>query len=161
MTVHGLLLAAGAGSRMGTPKALVRGDDGEPWLVRGVRTLVGGGCTQVDVVLGASAEEALARAGRYPDDRSDDKGAEFEGAEVAVMGHGRSAVPYAFIGSERGDAVLVQRMDHEDRPRLVQVLATGTAPEGVLAVPSRGLHLTANEDDGTISVFALRERGRR
>jgi hypothetical protein len=110
---------------------------------------------------GASAEEALTRAGRYPDDRSDDKGAEFEGAEVAVMGHGRSAVPYAFIGSERGDAVLVQRMDHEDRPRLVQVLATGTAPEGVLAVPSRGLLLTANEDDGTISVFALRERGRR
>ncbi len=59
MTVHGLLLAAGAGSRMGMPKALVRDDDGEPWLVRGVRSLVDGGCGQVDVVLGASAEEAL------------------------------------------------------------------------------------------------------
>ncbi|MEP9363592.1 nucleotidyltransferase family protein [Nocardioides sp. CN2-186] len=57
--VHGLLLAAGAGSRMGMPKALVRGDDGEPWLVRGVRALVDGGCTRVSVVLGASAEEAL------------------------------------------------------------------------------------------------------
>ena len=44
---------------MGMPKALVRGDDGEPWLVRGVRTLTDGGCTQVTVVLGASAEEAL------------------------------------------------------------------------------------------------------
>ena len=41
------------------PKALVRGDDGEPWLVRGVRTLTEGGCAQVTVVLGASAEEAL------------------------------------------------------------------------------------------------------
>lgn len=59
MTVHGLLLAAGAGSRMGTPKALVRGEDGEPWLVRAVRALTDGGCAQVDVVLGAAAEEAL------------------------------------------------------------------------------------------------------
>lgn len=59
MTVHGLLLAAGAGRRMGGPKALVRGADGEPWLVRGVRVLCDGGCDQVDVVLGAAAEEAL------------------------------------------------------------------------------------------------------
>ena len=59
MSVHGLLLAAGAGSRMGMPKALVRGDDGEPWLVRGVRALTDGGCERVSVVLGASAEQAL------------------------------------------------------------------------------------------------------
>jgi molybdenum cofactor cytidylyltransferase/nicotine blue oxidoreductase len=45
---------------MGRPKALVRADDGEPWLVRGVRTLRQGGCAQVEVVLGAAAEEALA-----------------------------------------------------------------------------------------------------
>ena len=57
--MHGLLLAAGAGTRMGMPKALVRAPDGEPWLVRGVRALTDGGCTQVSVVLGASAEEAL------------------------------------------------------------------------------------------------------
>ncbi len=57
--MHGLLLAAGAGRRMGMPKALVRAEDGEPWLVRGVRTLAEGGCGQVVVVLGASAEEAL------------------------------------------------------------------------------------------------------
>lgn len=57
--MHGLLLAAGAGSRMGMPKALVRAEDGEPWLVRGVRTLTDGGCTQVTVVLGASADDAL------------------------------------------------------------------------------------------------------
>jgi len=57
--VHGLLLAAGAGTRMGMPKALVRDAAGEPWLVRGVRALADGGCAQVTVVLGAAAEEAL------------------------------------------------------------------------------------------------------
>jgi molybdenum cofactor cytidylyltransferase/nicotine blue oxidoreductase len=57
--VHGLLLAAGAGTRMGRPKALVRDEDGASWLVRGVDALAKGGCTQVTVVLGASAEEAL------------------------------------------------------------------------------------------------------
>ncbi|MGB0101652.1 MAG: nucleotidyltransferase family protein [Nocardioides sp.] len=55
---HGLLLAAGAGSRMGMPKALVRAADGEPWLVRSVRALADGGCDQVTVVLGAGAAEA-------------------------------------------------------------------------------------------------------
>jgi CTP:molybdopterin cytidylyltransferase MocA len=44
---------------MGMPKALVLADDGEPWLVRGVRALTDGGCAPVTVVLGASAEEAL------------------------------------------------------------------------------------------------------
>ncbi|HYF73018.1 MAG TPA: NTP transferase domain-containing protein [Nocardioides sp.] len=57
--MHGLLLAAGAGTRMGMPKALVRDAAGEPWLVRGVRALADGGCAQVTVVLGAAAEEAL------------------------------------------------------------------------------------------------------
>ena len=57
--MHGLLLAAGAGTRMGMPKALVRDGGGGSWLVRGVRTLVDGGCAQVTVVLGAAAEEAL------------------------------------------------------------------------------------------------------
>jgi CTP:molybdopterin cytidylyltransferase MocA len=55
----GLLLAAGAGSRMGMPKALVTGEDGTPWLVRGVAALREGGCDPVTVVLGAAAEEAM------------------------------------------------------------------------------------------------------
>lgn len=57
--MHGLLLAGGAGTRMGMPKALVRAADGRPWLVRGVQALADGGCAQVTVVLGAAAEQAL------------------------------------------------------------------------------------------------------
>lgn len=112
-----------------------------------------------DVVFtsGGSAERALAEAGRYPDDRSDAKGAEFEGAEVASLLGGS----YAFIGSGRGDAVLVYRIGDETAPRLVQVLQTGEAPEGLLAVRRQQLFLTSNEDDGTISIFKVRAgRGR-
>ena len=53
--MEGLLLAAGAGRRMGKPKALVADDDG-PWLLRGVRTLTEGGCDRVTVVVGAAAD---------------------------------------------------------------------------------------------------------
>lgn len=59
MSVEGVLLAAGAGSRMGMPKALVHDDDGRSWLARGVETLVDGGCDRITVVLGASADEAV------------------------------------------------------------------------------------------------------
>ncbi|MFD9660029.1 NTP transferase domain-containing protein [Rhodococcus sp. NPDC059968] len=58
MRIGGVLLAAGAGSRMGMPKALVVGADGEPWLARGVRVLSDAGCEPTVVVLGARADEA-------------------------------------------------------------------------------------------------------
>ncbi len=51
--VTGLLLAAGAGSRRGGPKALVPG-----WLEGAVAALHDGGCVRVVVVLGARADEA-------------------------------------------------------------------------------------------------------
>lgn len=56
----GVLLAAGAGTRMGRPKALVVAADGEPWLHRGVRVLLEGGCDHVVVVLGADPDAATA-----------------------------------------------------------------------------------------------------
>ena len=58
MRPHGLLLAAGAGVRMGTPKALVRDPAGGSWLRRSVGVLNDGGCDEVTVVLGAAADEA-------------------------------------------------------------------------------------------------------
>lgn len=56
MRVRGLLLAAGAGRRMGQPKALVRDEDGTSWLLRAIASLRP--CDGVTVVLGAGADEA-------------------------------------------------------------------------------------------------------
>jgi CTP:molybdopterin cytidylyltransferase MocA len=56
MSVAGLLLAAGAGRRMGGPKALVE-LDGEPLVQRGIRLLHDGGCAPVVVVVGAAADQ--------------------------------------------------------------------------------------------------------
>jgi CTP:molybdopterin cytidylyltransferase MocA len=64
-SIVGLLLAAGAGSRMGGPKALVADELG-PWLTRGVATLLAGGCDHVVVVLGSRADEAAAVLGADP-----------------------------------------------------------------------------------------------
>ncbi|MEV7096546.1 nucleotidyltransferase family protein [Amycolatopsis sp. NPDC051045] len=57
--VAGLLLAAGAGRRFGGPKALVL-IDGEPLVLRALRTLTAAGCAPVRVVVGAAADEVRA-----------------------------------------------------------------------------------------------------
>ncbi len=54
----GVVLAAGAGTRFGGPKALARTPDGEPWIARAVATLTESGCREVVVILGARADEA-------------------------------------------------------------------------------------------------------
>ncbi|MFZ2172736.1 MAG: nucleotidyltransferase family protein [Rhodococcus sp. (in: high G+C Gram-positive bacteria)] len=59
-TVAGVLLAAGGGTRMGMPKALVTGKNGEPWLTRAVRVLSTAGCMPTIVILGARASDAEA-----------------------------------------------------------------------------------------------------
>jgi CTP:molybdopterin cytidylyltransferase MocA len=61
----GVLLAAGAGTRMGRPKALVRDPSGVPWVELGCRMLRAAGCGDVVVVLGAQAGAARALV---PDD---------------------------------------------------------------------------------------------
>ncbi|WP_350277178.1 nucleotidyltransferase family protein [Kribbella sp. HUAS MG21] len=58
--VAGLVLAAGAGRRMGRPKALVRDPDGIPWVVGTSRLLAESGCSPVVVVIGAAATETRA-----------------------------------------------------------------------------------------------------
>jgi nicotine blue oxidoreductase len=66
--IAGLLLAAGAGHRMGTPKALIRDPSGVPWVVRVSRLLASAGCSPVVVVIGASAEQVAAELSSEPVD---------------------------------------------------------------------------------------------
>jgi DNA-binding beta-propeller fold protein YncE len=100
---------------------------------------------------GVHLERAAAQAGLYPDGRSDAKGVEPEGVEVATFG----GAVLAFIGAERGNFVGVYQLKESDEntPRLLQILETGDRPEGLLAIPGRDLFLTSNEGDATISIF--------
>jgi len=101
---------------------------------------------------GAELEIALARAGMYADGRSDAKGSEPEGIELGEYGDRT----FLFVGMERADpgAVAVYRFSGgKQKPKLVQILETGERPEGLLALPQRKLFVTANEGDGTISIF--------
>ncbi|WP_274423190.1 esterase-like activity of phytase family protein [Chelativorans sp. YIM 93263] len=91
---------------------------------------------------GSDLEHQAALAGHYPDKRSDSKGAEPEGMEAATYGDER----YFFVALERASLVAVYR-DTGDAPEFVQVLPSGVAPEGVLAIPERNLLVTANETD--------------
>ncbi|MFB6720898.1 NTP transferase domain-containing protein [Kribbella sp. NPDC056345] len=60
MQIVGVVLAAGAGRRMGAPKALVRDAAGTAWVVRTSRLLAASGCDPVVVVVGAAAAEVTA-----------------------------------------------------------------------------------------------------
>ncbi|QPH55009.1 esterase-like activity of phytase family protein [Pontivivens ytuae] len=92
---------------------------------------------------GTGLEYAMIRAGHYPDERSGNKGVEPESVEVGTFG----GTPMAFIGSERGSIVGVYDMTDPAAPALAQLLPSGIAPEGLLALPDRNLLVTANEAD--------------
>ena len=98
---------------------------------------------------GSSAEEIAVRHGQYPEGRSENRGIELEGGTVAQFGDR----PFAFVASERGSFLLAYDISDIERPRLINYLPTGLAPEGVIAIPDRNLLLTSNEEDGTIDIF--------
>ncbi len=91
---------------------------------------------------GSSFEHEVVKTGHYPEKRSGKKGAEPEGLEVATF----DGETYIFLMSERGSIVGVYR-DTGSEPELVQMLPSGIAPESAVAIPSRGLIATANEED--------------
>lgn len=92
---------------------------------------------------GMSFEYAIVEAGHYPDKRSDAKGAEPESIEVGSF----NGKPYVFVGAERASIIGVYDVSDLANPVLTQLLPSGIAPEGIVAVPSRNLLVSANEAD--------------
>ncbi len=92
---------------------------------------------------GADFEQAIIRAGHYPEGRSGKKGVEPEGITFAEFG-GQMLL---FVGSERASMVGVYDVVTPSEPKLLQLLPSGIGPEGLVTIPARNLFATANETD--------------
>jgi CTP:molybdopterin cytidylyltransferase MocA len=101
--IAGLVLAAGGGSRYGTPKALVR-LRGRLLVERAVDLLAAGGCDPVLVVLGAAADEVLAAA-RLPETAVVVRNPDWPTGMGSSLRVGLAAVP------AQADAVVVTLVD--------------------------------------------------
>ncbi|WLR99027.1 esterase-like activity of phytase family protein [Shinella sumterensis] len=107
---------------------------------------------------GAAFEREIAKIGHYPDKRNK-KGIEPEGLEAARFGEDN----LFFVLAERASIVGVYK-DTGGEPALLQLLPSGIAPEGAVAIPARNLFVTANEadlveDGGARSHVMIYERG--
>ncbi len=87
-------------------------------------------------------EHSAVRFGHYPEDRSENKGAEPEAIEYGNF----SGTDYLFVGSERGSFINVYELNGS-RPRFKQILPGPLGPEGLLAIPSRNLLIASGEED--------------
>lgn len=108
VTIAGLLLAAGAGRRMGGAKALVRGVEGGPTLVEAaVERVRAAGCDRVVVVVGAAAEQVA--------DAVSATGAEVVTATEWAEGMGASLrAGLAHLEGSTADVALVTLVDLPD-----------------------------------------------
>ena len=108
MSTVGLVLAAGAGRRMGGPKALVRLVEGGPTLVEtAVARVLEGGCDRVVVVVGAAADEVSAVVAA--------SGVDVVTASGWVEGMGASVrAGLAHVGEGADDLALVSLVDLPD-----------------------------------------------
>lgn len=92
---------------------------------------------------GTSFERAVIEIGHYPEKRSGNKGVEPESIVSATFGD----TPLVFVGAERSSVVGVYDVSDLANPVLLQLLPSGIGPEGYVTIPSRGLLVSANEED--------------
>ncbi|WP_404403134.1 esterase-like activity of phytase family protein [Pelagibacterium halotolerans] len=91
---------------------------------------------------GPAMEYITVTLGHYPEDRSGNKGVEPEGMEVATFGEDT----LIFVMQERSSVIAVYR-DTGGEPEYIQSLPSGMGPESAVAIPSRNLLVSANEED--------------
>ncbi len=173
MSVAGLLLAAGAGRRMGGPKSLLRDPHGVPFLDRAVGLLLDGGCTTVTVVLGASAEEArvlLDEAGWSEDpavdvvvahDWDEGMGASLRAGLRALAGRGGEAALVTLVDLPDVDERVLRRVMTADRGPGALVRSTYGGEPGHPVLIGRdhwaGVVETAAGDRGARTYFRTHE----
>lgn len=94
--------------------------------------------------------------GSYDDGRSDDKGVEAEGVVIGRIANKN----LLFVGMERADAVAVYDITNPVKPKYLQWLKTGDAPEGILFISAedspngKSILVVSSEGDGFITVFS-------
>ncbi|MGL4340389.1 MAG: nucleotidyltransferase family protein [Rhodoglobus sp.] len=104
-SVTGIILAAGAGTRAGGPKALARTLSGVPWLAIASTVLFEAGCSRVLAVLGAQEQRARALLPAQ--------------VEVVVAQHWQRGVSESLrtgLAAASGEPVLVTLVDLPELP---------------------------------------------
>jgi len=118
-------------------------------------SILNAGTGQLVANIGKDLEQRVIDAGKYDDERSDNKGVEIEAVTVNQV-NGRTL---AFIGMERVDMIATYDVTIPASPKFVQLFATGDAPEGVLFVKpkdspnGRSLLIVSSEEDGTVRFY--------
>jgi CTP:molybdopterin cytidylyltransferase MocA len=169
MRVDGLLLAAGAGRRMGGPKALLRDDHDVSFLSRAVQVLLDGGCDRVTVVLGASADAARALldasgwaaspsvAVTVAEEWEEGMGASLRAGLRALGGSGAEAVVVTLVDLPDVDADVLRRVVGTGSGPGALVRATYDGRPGHPVLIGRdhwaGVAATAREDHGARDYF--------
>ncbi|MEV4347340.1 esterase-like activity of phytase family protein [Actinoplanes sp. NPDC049596] len=107
---------------------------------------------------GNTLEHLAVEHGLYPDKRSDAKGIEPENVAFARI----NGTPLVFVNAERGNFTAVYDVSNPRKPRFQQLLPTTNGPEGVIAVPSRGLVIVSSEEEipdanirGSLAIYGL------
>ncbi|MFF5082594.1 esterase-like activity of phytase family protein [Actinoplanes sp. NPDC000266] len=107
---------------------------------------------------GNTLEHIAVEHGLYPDKRSDAKGIEPENVAFARI----NGTPYVFVNAERGNFTAVYDVSNPRKPKFQQLLPTTNGPEGVVAVPSRGLVIVSSEEEipdanirGSLNIYGL------
>ncbi|MQY02386.1 nucleotidyltransferase family protein [Actinomadura macrotermitis] len=160
MTLHGtevpagLLLAAGAGSRLGRPKALVE-VGGERLVDRGVHLLRGGGCSPVLVVSGATTVEVIGAVVVPNDGWRSGMGSSLR-VGLAALPPGCPAVVVALVDQPRVTADAVRRLvDAYEAGARVAVATYGGRPRNPVLIAAEHFAAVAAGAEGDVGARAF------
>ncbi|MFC7566468.1 NTP transferase domain-containing protein [Actinomadura namibiensis] len=150
----GLLLAAGEGSRLGRPKALLE-LRGERLVDRGVRLLRDGGCAPVLVVSGATTVEVIGAVVVPNDDWRTGMGSSLR-AGLAALPPGCPAVVIALVDQPRVTPAAVRRLvDAYEAGARVAVATYGGLPRNPVLVAAEHFAAVAEAAVGDVGARAF------